>query len=254
MKRFIILSLLAAVCTLALQAQTIHWITFVDTSDWDLGAVNKKGRQVLNSEFIDVVNQALFMRGYRSKKYDFTDSNTTPENCKKTIEDFTCSPEDIVVFYYIGHGVRPALGEKYDRANPWPQLCLAQINEKKFIPLHWIHEELKGKGARLVVTVGMCCNTRYTKAKHKNEPKFRSSFGKTINENYAKRIQSWFLDYKGDVEVTSASPTQRSITYQFQKWGAIDLFTGAIASTMQQNSYKGSTITWDTFLKDVKRW
>ena len=254
MRRLFTIALLALAFTVGVPAQTIHWITFIDTSDWSLGEVNKNGRKVLYADFIDVVNKALLMKGYRSKKYDFYGNRTTPENCKQLIEKFSCSPDDIIMFYYIGHGVRPALGDDYDLANPWPQFCMAQINEKKFIPMHWIHQELKSKGARLVVTIGMCCNTRYSKAKHKDEPKFRASANKTLNDNYAKRIQNWFLNYKGDIEVSSASPKQRSITYEFQEMGVTDLFTGAVVSTMQQNSYKASAITWDSFLRDVKRW
>ena len=44
------------------------------------------------------------------------------------------------------------------RTHPYPQMCLAQHDENKFIPLEWVDKQLKSKGARLSVTIGMCCN------------------------------------------------------------------------------------------------
>ena len=252
MKRIIMTLLLVGTCFVILPAQTIHWITFIDTTDKYVGEVDKKGRTLLYEKFINVVNEALGYKGYKSKIYDFYGYETNPQNCKDIVDNFTCGKKDIVMFYYIGHGARPVGNYEFNRKNPWPQMMMAQHDPDKTIPMHWVHEKLKSKGARLTVTIGMCCNSATPFLKHKKEPEFMSKKNRTISKSFAKRIQKWFLNSNGDVEVTSASPLQTSATYVFLEWGNVDLFTGVIALLMSDFRYTENDITWYDFLYKVK--
>ena len=49
------LLILALVLTFATQAQTIHWLTFIDTTDDNVGRIDILGRQVLYNRFINVI-------------------------------------------------------------------------------------------------------------------------------------------------------------------------------------------------------
>ena len=98
--------LFSAICLLlsvvAVEAQTIHWITFIDTNDENVGKIDVLGRKVLYSHFINEVNAALAPVGYSSDIQDFYGDKVTPENCKSTVELLRVSnPDDIIVFYYI---------------------------------------------------------------------------------------------------------------------------------------------------------
>ena len=250
--RRVIMTLLALICFINLPAQTIHWITFIDTTDSNVGEIDKKGRTLLYEKFINIVNEALRYKGYKSKIYDFYGYETSPENCKDIVEKLTCGEKDIVMFYYIGHGARPVGDYEYNRKNPWPQMLMAQHEPKKCIPMHWVHEKLKSKGARLTVTIGMCCNSATPYLKHKDEPESMSKRNRLISKSYAKRIQKWFLNTTGDVEVTSSSPLQTSGAFVFSEWGVIDLFTGVIALQMNDYRYNDNDITWYDFLYKVK--
>ena len=82
--------LIAAICFLlsvvAVEAQTIHWITFIDTNDENVGKIDVLGRKVLYSHFVNEVNAALAPLGYNSDIQDFYGDRVTPENCKSSVE------------------------------------------------------------------------------------------------------------------------------------------------------------------------
>ena len=263
----IILSIIFILSCFMGQTQTIHWITFIDTTDPNVGNIDIYGRQMLYNYFINEVNSALQPKGYRSDIQDFYGYQVTPENCKAAVNMLRISdPDDIIVFYYIGHGVRPATDADYMHEHPYPQMCLAQSIEDKFIPLEWVDEQLSAKGARLSVTIGMCCNSIGNGVSIKDEPNFSPNYGATyMGNNKIKRIQELFLNTKGHVIATSASPTQTSgcvqldgpkpchplVAMQNPQWFR-DWYSFAICSFFQtQLDDYNDTLTWDNFLSTI---
>lgn len=144
MKKISILSMLL-LFTLAVQSQTIHWLLFIDTTDPNVGEVDKYGREMLRDYFISEVNAVLKHEGYKTDIKDIYGQQVSPETCKRVINNLKAESDDIIVFYYIGHGGRPVGGSDYDRQHPFPQMCMAQHNPEKFIPLEWVDEELSKK-------------------------------------------------------------------------------------------------------------
>ena len=152
MRKLILIFMLCLLFSAETYAKTIHWLTFIDTMDRNVGEIDKSSRQLLYSRWIDLVNSTLKDNGYSVDIIDVYDSKTTPENCKTIVNNLDCGAEDIVVFYYIGHGTENT------GASRFPLMLMGQVNPNKFIPLSWVHKTLKSKGARLTVTIGMCCN------------------------------------------------------------------------------------------------
>lgn len=265
MKR--ILSIIcASLITVVIEAQTIHWITFIDTTDPNVGAVDIFGREMLYNDFILEVNAALAQKGYKSDIHDYYGSYVSPENCKKVIEEIEIGdPNDIIVFYYIGHGGRPSTDADYMRRHPYPQLCLAQRDQSKFIPLEWVDEQLSSKGARLSVTIGMCCNSIASEISVKEEPHFSLNYGPTyMSSNKIRRIQELFLGTRGHIIATSASPSQTSITRQIGgmmsvpiqlcPWFHRDVYTYTICCFFKNRlEHYNRTMTWDDFLDAVAK-
>ena len=67
-----IISLICSILiSCAMQAQTIHWITFIDTTDPNVGQIDVYGRQMLYSYFINEGNAALAPIGYKTDIQDF---------------------------------------------------------------------------------------------------------------------------------------------------------------------------------------
>ena len=244
-------SFVLTMCAMS-SGQSIHWLVFVDTTSPDVGSVDVVGQRILFNKFINPVNEALAGKGYKTVIHRFVGKQCTPHNCKKAVEELSCESRDIVLFYYIGHGERPLASIEYNKNNPWPQFKLAQDNADLSIPMHWVHQRLKSKGARLTVTIGMCCNTPTPFAKRKDSPEFLSSKYRTISKTFAKRIQKLFLNNRGDIEISSASFNQRSYTYDFPDYGEIDAFTGVLTRVFQNYSITEQQPTWSSFLQEIK--
>lgn len=246
MKR-IFLTLILCVTATTINAQTIHWLTFIDTSDENVGDIDKTGRKVLYNHFVNVVNAALLEKGYKSDIIDVYDSAFSPERCKREVTNLKCSPEDIVIFYYIGHGTHAR-----NEDNPYPQLLLGCdfSEEHKFIPLKWVHDELKTKGARLAVTIGMCCNVIQS-ARAKKTPTFGVNYGNVeLTDTEKKAIQDMFIGYTGDILLSSASVGQSSLGGS-TSLGDMDIFTAVLVTIFEDKSYEGK-IEWDNLFTEVK--
>lgn len=260
MKKISILSMLL-LFTLAVQSQTIHWLLFIDTTDPNVGEVDKYGREMLRDYFISEVNAVLKHEGYKTDIKDIYGQQVSPETCKRVINNLKAESDDIIVFYYIGHGGRPVGGSDYDRQHPFPQMCMAQHNPEKFIPLEWVDEELSKKGARLAVTIGMCCNSYSDNISIKDEPAFSPNYGATsLSATKIDRIKDLFLNHKGHLIATSSSPGQISSAVQVRNSGIPnnpadyrDAYTYSIYHFFKNKMdvYK-NTLTWDKFLADIR--
>lgn len=257
MKKYILLCM-AVVLSMSAKAKTIHWITFIDTTDkrvdaqgidHGVGELDKNGRKVLYSRFIDVVNSALAEKGYKADKQDYWDTSTSPENCKKAVQNLSVEPDDIIMFYYIGHGGRPEGQdpEKY----PYPQMFLAQHSDERLVPLTWVHDVLKSKGARLTITIGMCCNSETRGMSPKTMPTFNVNYGNAYVEGTKiDAIQKLFLENKGDLLATSASPKETSAGNYLEGFGAIDFYTAALVLLFEESAKSGN-IQWVSFFNDL---
>lgn len=245
-KTLLILSLLLT--TVMIQAQTIHWLTFIDTRDKNVGEVDILGRKVLYGRYINLINAALAAKGYTAKIYDYYDTRLSPENCKSAIQNLRCQPNDIIMFYYIGHGGRAV----NDRTTVYPQMCLGQFDNNRMIPLDWVYNQLKAKGARLSVTIGMCCNSESRDLTAKMAPSFAPNNGNTyMADEEAARIQELCLNYKGNVLVTSASPTQTSGCCK-SELGIFDTYTNVLVHVFDDVIKGNIEPTWNTLLSATK--
>ncbi len=246
MKKILFVFVMSVIAVIS-NAQTIHWLTFIDTEDADVGNLDKTGRNVLYNRFINVVNSALHDAGYKSEVHDIYDSALSPEKCKSEVLNLRCNDNDIVVFYYIGHGTHAAAEN-----NLYPQMLLGCnfSEESKFIPLKWVHDELKTKGARLTATIGMCCNVVQT-ASAKRAPTFSVNYGNVeLTKNERDAIQKMFLGYKGDFILSSASVGQSSLGGS-TPLGDMDLFTAVLVTIFEDMAYDGN-LDWEELFSQVK--
>ncbi|MBQ0121709.1 MAG: caspase family protein [Bacteroidales bacterium] len=248
-----ILGLLLSIFILgAAQAQTIHWLTFIDTTDKNVGSCDVMGRNILYGHFINEVNASLAPMGYKVSTHDICGTALSPERCKKEVESLkVTSPDDIIVFYYIGHGVRAFQDE-----TPYPQMWMGQVNPNKCIPLQWVFNQLKSKGARLNVTIGMCCNNEdYVSAK--THPTFSVNYASPqMSGKKIKLIQDLFLGAKGNVIATSASPKQTSGAYNIPWYNdnVLDIYTATLCDIFDElEKINTNSITWDVLLTAMSR-
>lgn len=230
---------------LASNAQTIHWLTFIDTTDPNVGAIDVNGRKVLYSRFIDKVNAAIMEKGYKSNIQDVYGTNLSPQKCKEMVSNLKVEPQDVVVFYYIGHGTHGTQG-----GDVWPMMFMGQDDPNMVIPLKWVHDQIKAKNPKLTATIGMCCNV-YQQIKRSGTPSFSVNYGSsTLSDVEKSAIQDMFLGYKGDFLVTSASPGQSSLGGD-TTFGPMDFFTCILVKVFEDYAYDGY-LEWSDFFDTVK--
>ena len=225
----------------------IHWLLFIDTEDLEVGKFDVVGRNVLCQRFVNVVDAALGTVGYTSVQHNNHGPKCRPEICTQEIRDLQCGENDIVVFYYIGHGGRSALE---DPNHLWPQMCLGQKNYKKFVDLEWVHNELKKKKPRLLLTIGMCCN-KNSDIPTARVPSFAVNYGSgTLTGQQSDMIKRMFLENCGDILVTSASPDQYSFSC-VSSYGELDLFTSCFVDAFKEGLSR-NTLNWQNFLSTTR--
>lgn len=244
--RYLLVALLIG-AGLQVNARTIHWLTFIDTTDENVGEIDVYGRQVLYNRIIGVVNAALKEKGYTPAIHDTYGARFSPEACKNELANLRVGPEDIVVFYYIGHGAR-----SYNDRTQWPQMQFGTRYDEKFVPLEWVHKTIKGKNPRLAVTIGMCCNSYVKGLSAKSDIQFSPNFGNTyLSQQQIDNLAKLFTDYKGDVLLSSSSPGEASRCVGFCG-KTIDTFTACTAVVTDALMDGDVNPDWDSYLGNIK--
>jgi len=247
MKKIFLMIALSLTLTTGLQAKTIHWLTFIDTTDESVGSWDANTRQILYARWINVVNATLGKEGYSVNPIDIHGSETSPQKCKEVVNGLRCGAEDIIVFYYIGHGTENTGASKY------PLMLLASSNPNMFVPLSWVHNTLKSKGARLTISIGMCCNARQG-VHGRNAPAFSVNYGNTyVDDDMAKSIKKMFLGYRGDIIATSSSPNESSWTYYDEALGKTDFFTYYLIDQFTNDLPNRSNPNWQDMFSEIKK-
>lgn len=252
MKRLFFIILVLSGAFTQLQSKTIHWLTFIDTTDGigspegGVGEIDQNTRKILYARWINLINATLGEQGYNVNIVDIYGSKTSPENCKNIINDLQCDSEDIIMFYYVGHGTENTSTSKF------PLMLLAQNNVNKLVPLTWVHETLKKKKARLTISIGMCCNARQG-APGRIAPTFSVNYGNTyIDQDMSKNIKKLFLNYRGDLIVTSASPTESSWACG-SNIGPTDYFTLNLLAYFNNILPDDNNPNWEDILTEIKK-
>ena len=126
-------------------------------------------------------------------------------------------------------------------------MWMAQHNVNKCIPLSWVHETLKKKGARLTISIGMCCNARQG-ISGRTEPSFSINYGNTyIDSEMSESIKNMFLKHQGDLIISSASPAESSWACN-SPMGLTDYFT--LNLIIQFNNILPSN--WENMMNDIR--
>ncbi len=118
------------------------------------------------------------------EKFYFKSSDAA--DIRRKVESLRCSSEDVILFYYSGHGGNSGDG--------WPTFS-AQTKETE------IHNILKGKGARLTITLYDCCNGGPTTQRPNVLPGVLTAY--TL----------LFLNSTGDIKACSSSDGKPSYGY-----------------------------------------
>lgn len=204
MKKLKALSLaFCMLATLTLNAKTFHLIIFCNTTDEKIGASCEKDHNLVYQEASTIADYL----DYEVKYYDYYGDRCSRENLLGLLSDLHCAADDIVMFYYSGHGVHAAAD-----AGSFPQMCLkySGYQQDKFVPVKTVDEELAKKNAQLYVILTDCCNNiaDWVSAKGYFDGMSKATEIKDVDAKYYRQL---FSQQKGAVIITGSKKGQYSL-------------------------------------------
>jgi hypothetical protein len=222
----------AAMGPLSIEAAALHAIIVADTTDSSIG----------NSTAMDMQNIQLEMQ--RIRQYTGLDLKETlirgnqalPEKVFEQINHLQIDEDDVVIFYFSGHGYRtPGKGD-----SPWPNLYFSRV--EKGIDFDLIGQKLETYNPRFLMVIADACNNIISD--EYAPPLVRKMiFMRTPEQSLEENYRKLFLDFKGVVMMTSSKAGEYS-------WGTNrgGLFTLALLQNLANEVKFSSDPSWYTIL------
>jgi len=217
-----------------LSAQTFHAIVFADVEDSSIGesCAHDYERMTIELATMATANQM------KLKRYFYKYDSFSKRQVLETIQNMEVGAQDIIAFYYTGHGGRS------DKDNsPYPQLALGKSGAD-LMALEKVDALLAAKKPRLRIVLADCCNS----VSEGVNPQNATSAGATqLRQAEVNSYQSLLNKLKGNVLVSSSSAGEISIA---AAQGGI--FTLSLLHELQKVVIQNGEITWTGLLSNTK--
>lgn len=216
MKKLLTILLMALTASITMCGQTFHAIIFANTQNNSIGQSVEVDLKRMSLEMTTIAKSI----GYPLKKHFYygPTESFNHVNLEKVLTNLSCGPDDVVFFFYSGHGGR-AVNERTD----FPEMCLfvndEDLNSKsQFYPLYDVYTRIKKKNPRLTIVMGDLCNS-LMEGFYRNEN--NASKGATILSKGTFNVyQNLFLNTRGGLIAASSEPEYTSGCYVFQDNGS----------------------------------
>lgn len=184
--------------------------------------------------------------------------NYSKENVQDAIDLLKPDSNDIVVFYYSGHG----FSYKKDKEKRYPQVDLRPVKAANKIAvinentknLTDLFEAVKEKGARLNIVIGDCCNNtiKFKRSFKKGDPGLHSMKRPRMIIN-KKTCEAIFCDYTASILVAAADKGQFAVSDD--KLGSLFTFnfTNNLKLLMNKTVKKEDGLPWKKLLEETKQ-
>jgi hypothetical protein len=131
----------------------MHVIIVANTTDSAVGGNSKKGMDNAETVFSEIAETM----GIKTRITKIFGSNFGREAVVRALNQLNPASQDIVVFYYIGHGFRLA-----STTSPNPLMDLRSNNYEDYVKFAMsiddVYRQIRSKGARLNIVLSDCCN------------------------------------------------------------------------------------------------
>lgn len=218
---------------------TFHAIIFADTQDGNIGKSTRLDMDNVSNMLVEA--QSSLKDEMNFVYYIYPESYCSPENLKKVLKNIQCQSDDVVFFYYSGHGVR-----SMNDTSPYPQMCLGlPLREQaRMISVEGVDRAIARKNPRLRFVLTDCCNSTSEFV----APKLEISKGNsTINSQKEGNYRKLFLNKYGNVIMTSSKAGETS-SCNMQIGG---FFTYCLLAVME-NAVNQNVSDWGRILHAVQ--
>lgn len=237
------------VCALCIQipmiAQTFHFISMFDTKDGTIGKDMVVEHLLVQNEMQTIAGY-LEEFGYDSEFSDYYGNSCGRSFLMNAMNGLKVASNDVVVFYYGGHGAR-ALNNESD---PFPQMCLGESSERNWVPATLIKNIIAKKQPRLTVVLTGCCNAEDRGVTIKGI--VAQSQGYTSEANVDKEAyKRLFIESSGIVQMTSSVAGEYSFCGG-KPTGQESAFCTALLDVLDNVGHGIITANWETVCTKVK--
>ena len=144
----IVLSILFLLSCLATNAQKIHLIFVSATNDNSLVTATTNTERYFKNVFVPNLS-----RYFTVNSHFYSGNQFTKNNVDFSINSLIVNSNDVVIFYYCGHGYNvEGSNQKF------PRLWMGDVDDSNSIWLSEIYSRLKNKNPRLLLTIAEACN------------------------------------------------------------------------------------------------
>lgn len=249
--RILIIALSVLLSVSSINAETFHAIIFANT-DCPGDPRNPRdqgiGPSVTGDYYrmkIEMTTIASFI-DYELKTYYCTGSQNdfSKNRLDEVLDNLQCDPNDIVFFYYSGHGSRSE-----NEATDFPQMNLVVDPYKTHMsdiaanyPLYNVMKRIESKCPRFTIVVGDLCNSIANWVTPKQMPSDKAAT--KVEEAPIEFYKDLFLKFKGCLIAASSKPGQTSAACA--DGGAFTLGLMQVLQLMVTNNIEPS---WDILLE-----
>jgi len=242
MKRIVLWILLLFPIVLFAQTNgTIHVILFSATHDSKVGTSCEETNKYFKEIFVPKLRNNT---GCNVITYFFSGVDFSINKLNTTIISINTSNNDVIFFYYAGHG--------YNRGyNNYPTLTFGiegeELSSRQRDVLD-IYNSLKQKPHRLLIVMSEACNQVYQTRHDIQSGRILSSYH--VDEDTKNHYQELFCDAYGEYLMSSSMKGE----YSYLATGRAGFFTCAfqdVFSEITSKSYNGIA-TWNTLLSNTK--
>lgn len=256
MKKVFLLLLASLLFGLSVNSQTLHAIIFANTkSPGDPN--NPRDRGIGPSVTVDFERMGIEMTSiakfinYNLKKYYYYDTpdRFSRNNLINVLNSLSCGKDDIVFFYYSGHGGR------YENENSdYPEMILkvpyGAVSSNQLYPLYDVYKKIMSKSPRLTIVFGDLCNSTWEGA-YKDYSSNRSASVKSTS--VCDIYKNLFLNVKGGLIAASSKPGHTSgCAFYTDGADAGGVFTASFLHCLGSFVSQGQNVSWDILLENTK--
>lgn len=171
-------------------AAALHAIIVADVNDTSIGADQDVAAI---QKMTDTIRRATCLGGEDIVIVAGRGKRVVIEN---TLNQLSVNPDDVVIFYYSGHGANPGGGDR------WPMLGIEGQSTPvpNLLKLSSVKKTLQSKNPRFLITMADACN----------KPMPGSADRGRRQSNQPAGFKKLFLGYKGTIIASSSIPYQYS--------------------------------------------
>ena len=231
---FLMIALVAVLFAGTLKAQTMHGIIVANIDDPSIGESCLKDSYTMEVEMMAIAAAC----GYEANVVTISGDDYSYSNVEKAVQRLKVGSNDMVFFYYTGHG-----GRAVDDKSRYPQMALGHT-DREMMPLYKVDEWIASKSPKFRIVMADCCNSFVAGMSAKD---LMLSEETRIKGSAEKNYKSLFGSVSGNVLVCSSSVGEPSAA--LTEGGAFTLsFLKELSSMVNGNTQPD----WNRLMESTK--